>query len=1242
MKKIFVILLLLLLLNSFYEILYAQQNAEVFEKSRRITKNSEGQKKVTKRKDYSYLVVRFLKKAFWIFLLIIGIILLLYLIKWTYNYILNKARKVQKNLKEFTADSVARKALSLFEKGEPDPAIDSLYNVVHEVNLLEHEMIKLSLFCEKFKKYDLALKLIERVLSTTQAVKLYLKAAELCINLSVNQKAIMYINKAKASGAISLHNLLKLKKLYMRLGDTSQAIDTIKQIFLLNYQAPEIIIELADLYKKSGKIEQAIITLEKVPKIEENQTLLLELIDLKLKSGMYSEVVNLSTHLPPPLQIEKLKECLQYELKPDLVEKVIEIFGQFKDFASIVEIYIAYKEKMQFRDRAFKRVAEAYYNCGKIDEFIQLTQQFVQQKKQFYDLYELYIKYLLENREYKTIYSLLFESDLDFKEDVVKKLLKEISAMAEGEGYHYLLLKARLNEQIGNVEEASFLYNEISNFTEAVERLACISSKLRKEDETLKHYRILMEKTRKQEHIKKFLELAISTRNIEALNYVKDYIKYLSDAISFLSLFEKDIETSGTFYQSFSLLLAKAYYQVSDFNKAFLNFNKISRLSTDDLMLKFDAAVQAKEIEAARKTGELLLESRDLITENLLSILNFYVLICDEKGFYNAMKRIIDKPDFIRHLKELKRLIKKILAKNIDSASAKFFLSIVYFNEEKREKAFAFLSEATELAINIKDFDLLTLIEQFVKSLHKEHEDPLIRVILADIAKASGRFDEAVNILLYILERSPDNQPILFKIAELYFLNKNYKEAEFYLKRLISLDRKNALYHKYFVKVKLEKKEKAKALKILKEYLTENPGDRELKAMLEELNYEVSLENFEKGKNKYEAGRYNEAIACFQKVDIEYANLKNKAMLYTAASFFAKGLPDVGKNIVDNFNLNKDIFKDLEEYCDFLYDTAACLEKYGYIEEALVYYKKILINNIAFKDTNEKIDLLEKKIKLIFRDKADPVALQNIPSRYTNITFISKGGMGEVYRAFDNKLDRIVAIKSLIVTNMTNKKELKRFVETARAISDLRHPSIFAIYDIEEFDKGAFIIMEYIEGITLREYLNKEEKLSEKECIKLIRPVLSALLVAHKNGIVHRDIKPENIMLTSDNFVKLIDFGLARIEYLTTMTTTGAKLGTPFYMSPEQIVGEKVDVTSDIYAIGIILYEMLSGSPPFVEGDIAFQHLNIPPKSLIYDLKLKIDEKFENIILKCLRKDKKERYQNVEEILEDLSVLDRL
>ena len=263
---------------------------------------------------------------------------------------------------------------------------------------------------------------------------------------------------------------------------------------------------------------------------------------------------------------------------------------------------------------------------------------------------------------------------------------------------------------------------------------------------------------------------------------------------------------------------------------------------------------------------------------------------------------------------------------------------------------------------------------------------------------------------------------------------------------------------------------------------------------------------------------------------------------------------------------------------------------------------------------------------------------KRLDGRYEIMEIIGVGGMAVVYKAFDNIDNRIVAVKILKDEFLANEDFRRRFKNESKAISVLSHKNIVKVYDVSYGDRLQYIVMEYVNGITLKEYIEQQGTINTREAIYFVTQILRALQHAHDKGIVHRDIKPQNIMLTSDGTIKVTDFGIARFSRSETETMNGQAIGSVHYISPEQAKGSVTDAKTDIYSVGVVLYEMLTGKLPFQSENavsVALMQLQndpVMPREINPDIPVGLEQ----IVLRAMQKNLNDRYQSASEMLMDI------
>lgn len=270
-------------------------------------------------------------------------------------------------------------------------------------------------------------------------------------------------------------------------------------------------------------------------------------------------------------------------------------------------------------------------------------------------------------------------------------------------------------------------------------------------------------------------------------------------------------------------------------------------------------------------------------------------------------------------------------------------------------------------------------------------------------------------------------------------------------------------------------------------------------------------------------------------------------------------------------------------------------------------------------------------------DNNDKYIGKMLDDRYEILEVIGEGGMAIVYRALDHRLNRDVAVKIMRDEMAADEEFRRRFCTESHAVAMLSHPNIVAVYDVSHNDNVEYIVMELVDGITLKQYIERKGVVAWKEVVHFTKQISKALAHAHERGIIHRDIKPQNIMLLRDGTIKVGDFGIAALEN-EVYENNGEAIGSIHYIAPEQARGECPDARSDIYSLGVMMYEMLTGGLPFTGntlGEIAVQHMNakpVPPHEKNPEIPLEL----ERITLKAMSAELSERYQSANELLSDL------
>ena len=402
--------------------------------------------------------------------------------------------------------------------------------------------------------------------------------------------------------------------------------------------------------------------------------------------------------------------------------------------------------------------------------------------------------------------------------------------------------------------------------------------------------------------------------------------------------------------------------------------------------------------------------------------------------------------------------------------------------------------------------------------------------------------------------------------------------------------------------------------------------------------YQKAGELYEKAGDYYNAGisflRVDDdkrGLANFQKVKSTSADFKD-AVTQMANIFIKNRKPQlviekIGK-LLDGKPINK-------TNLDWYYVYGQAHENAGNFKKAFEIYQEILTEDYSYKDVHEKIKEVESLIK---KYKEMELVSEDSSKRYKIIKKAGEGGMGVVFKAEDTVLKRIVALKILNSSLIKDKRSLERFYSEARSTASLSHANIVTVYDVGEINKDHFISMEFVEGENFMSIIRRKKVFSTPQILFIAVKLFKALDYSHKKGIIHRDIKPHNIMITRQKEIKIMDFGLAVIRGDFKKGDTGVVTGTPYYMSPEQIQGIKVDHRTDIYSAGATLFHLVTGRVPFKGENIFYQHLFEPVPS-IKKIRKDIPDKLVDIVEKCMEKKREDRYQSAQEILNEIKLV---
>lgn len=538
----------------------------------------------------------------------------------------------------------------------------------------------------------------------------------------------------------------------------------------------------------------------------------------------------------------------------------------------------------------------------------------------------------------------------------------------------------------------------------------------------------------------------------------------------------------------------------------------------------------------------------------------------------------------------------------------------------------------------------------------RENWDYVIQTLKNLLTQIPERLGATIDLMSELIEVAPKEMRLRWYLVDTLILDNRLTDARKHLLEILRLDAhqgegvlmglekileknpKDALSYLEKGRICFALNRQQEARHALEQAHRHHPDNDEIKRNLMGL-YQKILDKRDSTELRFKLGRlamgldkYDLAISCFQATAKDY-RWEGESIRNLARCFMAKGMLDLAMQEVKRLQFEDDV-KEL------VYDLGQRYEMVNDIGGAREAYKLIFAADINYRDVKGKLERLDANAGDAM--SAERTAIINSLSeaaknRYDMIEELGRGAMGIVYKARDNELEEVVALKILPDNLVRNPEALRRFRQEARSARRLSHPNIVRIHDIGEERGRKYISMEFVKGSDLKLKLrrNQRKPLPFEQALRHSTEIAEAMAYAHSISIVHRDIKPANLMLTEEDRIKVTDFGIAKIMEqtggATDATMAGAIIGTPLYMSPEQVQGREVDHRADIYSMGVVFYEMANGRPPFTEGDLAYQHLHVEPKPL-----KDVPAPFADLVMKCLAKSPDDRFQNVDEVIAKL------
>ncbi|HOD40924.1 MAG TPA: protein kinase, partial [Candidatus Wallbacteria bacterium] len=655
------------------------------------------------------------------------------------------------------------------------------------------------------------------------------------------------------------------------------------------------------------------------------------------------------------------------------------------------------------------------------------------------------------------------------------------------------------------------------------------------------------------------------------------------------------------------------------FNESFKNGNKKAVLLYGDCIIS--AYNRQKNVKAAMAAIDRILSVYPQ-EKAIIKRKGFLMLENDvETNIVEIFKDLCELfPGDIRIRYEYCRLLFK--NKKFDESLAIIFDS--FKKKENEDKYVELFSQISSILIKEKKYQRVI---DLAPVAYKLSQSCVCLKCLAEAYLKSGDIDRANEIYLKTIELSPRDGEA--------------EKRQKYIKNLI--DERGILEMKSSSSEELELAIDGETVKVKRSSI-----DVESRVQVSPLEIQAA-----EAKLYYEKGDYKKAISIFQQL-IKAAPESKRTLvmnIYLMNCFLKENLTAAAEKVYNSIDL-KPLNLSAGEELAFKYKAGGIFLECGQLEKAEAIFSEIAAVDMGYKNAGEIITSIKEKIAA---RKAESLRQQQAPAtddsertmiatianetdyidkRYKILGQIGKGGMGIVYKAIDTANQAQVAIKIPILTFKDDRGFMERFEREADVSSRLKHPNILNIFDVVKGELP-YMVMELLVGHSLKEILKEKKSFTHIEMRDIAVQCCDALAYTHGLNIIHRDIKPENIMIVENDAVKIMDFGLAKALDESSVTKAGTIMGTFAYISPEQCLGEQIDGRADLYSLGIMLYEMLTGEKPFTSGDYVHQHLKVKPQAPTKKNPL-IPYPVEAIVLKCIEKKPQDRYSSASELKDAL------